>query len=198
MIGLNRSILFNSVRRPKIQDLEIFVSGTVLIPFHDFTSFKIIFLSYPKDCTSSKLSQIQNCPRPQTVHIIMDHIIMDHIIMDHIPILGPRSLAHSHLRPKTALDQNLSMDQGLSQSEQPDSGPSPNSELTRTQNCSNSIIRTHSLSLNCSRSKNCLDPKARTNPLPLSDPNNRTVPGPDCPRPGLSPARTVPDPKILP
>lgn len=43
MIGLNRSILFNSVRRPKIQDLEIFVSGTVLIPFHDFTSFIIIF-----------------------------------------------------------------------------------------------------------------------------------------------------------
>ena len=71
MIGLNRSILFNSVRRPKIQDLEIFVSGTVLIPFHDFTSFKIIFLPNLKDwtpnCPNSKLSQIQNCPRPQTV-----------------------------------------------------------------------------------------------------------------------------------
>lgn len=72
MIGLNRSILFNSVRRPKIQDLEIFVSGTVLIPFHDFTSFIIIFppnftqrtnwvLLYPK------LSQTQNCLRPKTV-----------------------------------------------------------------------------------------------------------------------------------
>ena len=67
MIGLNRSILFNSVRRPKIQDLEIFVSGTVLIPFHDFTSFKIIFLPNLKDCTSSKLSQVPNCPKFKTV-----------------------------------------------------------------------------------------------------------------------------------
>ena len=64
MIGLNRSILFNSVRRPKIQDLEIFVSGTVLIPFHDLTSFIIIFLpNCPKTFTGQKLSKIQDCPK---------------------------------------------------------------------------------------------------------------------------------------
>ena len=68
MIGLNRSILFNSIRRPKIQDLEIFVSGTVLIPFHDFTSFKIIFLPnlshWPE--TATKTAKIQNCPKFKT------------------------------------------------------------------------------------------------------------------------------------
>ena len=68
MIGLNRSILFNSVRRPKIQDLEIFVSGTVLIPFHDLTSFIIIFLPNlyycPKTFTGQRLSK--NCPKFKT------------------------------------------------------------------------------------------------------------------------------------
>ena len=68
MIGLNRSILFNSVRRPKIQDLEIFVSGTVLIPFHDLTSFIIIFLpNCPKTFTGQRLSKNQKCPKFKTV-----------------------------------------------------------------------------------------------------------------------------------
>ena len=63
MIGLNRSILFNSVRRPKIQDLEIFVSGTVLIPFHDFTSVVIIFQPNSKNKLDGKIPKIVPDPK---------------------------------------------------------------------------------------------------------------------------------------
>ena len=64
MIGLNRSILFNSVRRPKIQDLENFRVWNRLIPFHDFTSFIIIFITELCPNTWAKKGSKNNFPDP--------------------------------------------------------------------------------------------------------------------------------------